>query len=118
VALSGTHPAHYCDIVEIAYLTAGSHSVVNSGIKRVDYRNGKTQVFDFGADVVAGEPVFAARPGTARDEGWLIVQCLDGRSERAFFALFNADHVDAGPTARIHLPHHLPISFHGWWKAD
>ncbi len=102
----------------VAYLTAGSHSVVNSGVKRVDYRNSKTQVFDFGPNVVAGEPVFAARPGGARDEGWLIVQCLDGHSERAFFALFDAAHVDAGPIARLHLPHHLPISFHGWWKAD
>jgi all-trans-8'-apo-beta-carotenal 15,15'-oxygenase len=103
---------------DVAYLTAGSHSVVNSGVKRVDYRSAKTQVFDFGPDVVAGEPVFATRPGAARDEGWLIVQCLDGGSERAFFALFDAAHVDAGPIARIHLPHHLPISFHGWWKAD
>ncbi|MGA8696367.1 MAG: carotenoid oxygenase family protein [Xanthobacteraceae bacterium] len=61
--------------------------------------------------------VFAARPGAGRDDGWLIVQCLGGRSERAFFALFDAAHVDAGPIARIRLPHALPISFHGWWKA-
>jgi all-trans-8'-apo-beta-carotenal 15,15'-oxygenase len=104
---------------DVAYLTAGKVNWgVNTGVKRVDYPSGKTQVFDFGADVTAGEPVFAARPGAGRDEGWLIVQCLDGRSERAFFALFDATHVDSGPIARVHLPHHLPISFHGWWKAD
>jgi all-trans-8'-apo-beta-carotenal 15,15'-oxygenase len=104
---------------DVAYLTAGKVNWgVNSGVKRVDYPTGKTQVFDFGADVTAGEPVFAARPGAGRDEGWLIVQCLDGQSERAFFALFDAAHVDSGPIARIRLPHHLPISFHGWWKAD
>ena len=103
---------------DVAYLTAGKVNWgVNTGIKRVDYGSGKTQVFDFGADVTTGEPVFAARPGAGRDEGWLIVQCLDGRSERAFFALFDAAHVDSGPIARIQLPHHLPISFHGWWKA-
>ena len=83
----------------------------------MDYLNGKTQFFDFGPDVVAGEPVFAARPGAGHDNGWLIVQCSDGRSERAFFALFDAANVDAGPIARIRLPHALPISFHGWWKA-
>jgi all-trans-8'-apo-beta-carotenal 15,15'-oxygenase len=48
----------------------------------------------------------------------LIVQCLDGATERAFFALFEAAHLEAGPIARIRLPHHLPVSFHGWWKAD
>lgn len=102
---------------DVGYLSAGGHNVVNSGVKRVDYVDGKTQLFDFGAEVVTGEPVFAARPGAGRDDGWLIVQCMDGRSERAFFALFDAAHVDAGPIARIHLPHALPISFHGWWKA-
>jgi all-trans-8'-apo-beta-carotenal 15,15'-oxygenase len=105
---------------DVAYLSAGGHSAANlwSGVKRVDYLNGKTQVFDFGPDVAAGEPVFAARPRAGRDDGWLIVQCLDGRTERAFFALFDADHVDAGPIARLRLPHGLPISFHGSWKAD
>jgi all-trans-8'-apo-beta-carotenal 15,15'-oxygenase len=103
---------------DVAYLTAGGHSALNSGVKRVDYRSGAAQFFDFDPDIVTGEPVFAALPGAARDQGWLIVQCLDGRSERAFFALFDAAHVDAGPITRIHLPHHLPNSFHGWWKAD
>jgi len=102
---------------DVAYLTAGGHHNLNSGVKRVDYLNGKTQFFDFGPDVVTGEPVFAARPSAGHDDGWLIVQCSDGRSERAFFAVFDAANLDAGPIARIRLPHALPISFHGWWKA-
>jgi len=102
---------------DVGYLSAAGRNAVNSGVKRVDYVSGKTQFFDFGPEVVAGEPVFAARPGAGRDDGWLIVQCLDGRSERTFFALFDAAHVDAGPIARVRLPHALPISFHGWWKA-
>ena len=117
---SGTHefpmidPRATMQKHDVAYLTSGQVNCgVNTGVKRLDYVCGKTQVFDFGLDVMAGEPVFAARPGGGRDQGWLIVQCLDGRSETAFFALF-----DLGPIARIHLPHHLPISFHGWWKAD
>jgi len=113
---------------DVAYLSAGEHAATNgggdrvdhlwNGVKRVDFIRGKTQIFDFGANVATGEPVFAARPGGDRNDGWLIVQGVDGRSERAFFALFDAAHVDAGPVARLHLPHSLPISFHGWWKAD
>ena len=102
----------------VGYLTFGGSLTINSGVKRIDYRSGAAQTFDFGPDVATGEPVFAARPGGGNDEGWLIVQCLDGSTERAFFALFDAARLDFGPIARIHLPHHLPISFHGWWKAD
>lgn len=104
---------------DVAYLSAGNTSSVDrlwSGVKRVDFSSGKTQVFSFGADIAVGEPVFAARPGGGHDEGWLIAQCVDGHTERAFFALFDAEHIDAGPLARLHLPHSLPISFHGWWK--
>ena len=48
---------------DFGYLSAGGGSVVNSGVKRVDFLSGKTQFFDFGSDVVAGEPVFARAPG-------------------------------------------------------
>jgi all-trans-8'-apo-beta-carotenal 15,15'-oxygenase len=102
----------------VGYFTFGGELTINSGVKRLDYRTGASQAYDFGANVAAGEPVFAARPGGGADEGFLIVQCLDGTTERAFFALFDAARVEPGPIARIHLPHHLPISFHGWWKAD
>jgi all-trans-8'-apo-beta-carotenal 15,15'-oxygenase len=101
----------------IGYFTCG-RGPINSGVKRVDYRSGAAQTFDFCPNVATGEPVFAAKPDGSNDDGWLIVQCLDGATERAFFALFNAGRLDAGPIARIHLPHHLPLSFHGWWKAD
>jgi all-trans-8'-apo-beta-carotenal 15,15'-oxygenase len=101
----------------IGYFTCG-RGPINGGVKRVDYRSGAAQTFDFGPNVATGEPVFAAKPDGSNDDGWLIVQCLDGATERAFFALFNAGRLDAGPIARIHLPHHLPLSFHGWWKAD
>jgi all-trans-8'-apo-beta-carotenal 15,15'-oxygenase len=101
----------------IGYFTFG-RGPISSGVKRVDYRSGAAQTFDFGPNVATGEPVFAAKPDGSNDDGWLIVQCLDGSTERAFFALFNAGRLDAGPIARIHLPHHLPLSFHGWWKAD
>jgi len=104
---------------DVAYLSAGDNSSVDrlwSGIKRVDFATDKTQVFSFGANVATGEPVFAASPGGGHNDGWLIAQCVDGRTERAFFALFDAAHVDAGPIARLHLRHSLPISFHGWWK--
>jgi len=86
-------------------------------VKRVDFDTGRSERFDFGPRAAVGEPVFAPRPGGATDEGWLIAQVLDGASETSFFALFDAAHVADGPLAKLWLPHHLPISFHGAWAA-
>jgi carotenoid cleavage dioxygenase-like enzyme len=80
--------------------------------------SGRSSRFDFGETSVAGEPVFAARPGGGPDDGWLITQVLDGATEKSCFAVFDAARVADGPLVKLRLPHHLPISFHGWWRPD
>ncbi len=100
----------------VGYFSTGGVGGLNSGIKRMDMETGATQVFDFGADnAQIGEPVFAPRGGI--DDGWIIAQGLDAKSERSFFAVFDAQAVDAGPVAKVWLNHHVPISFHGAWNA-
>ncbi|MEQ8747569.1 carotenoid oxygenase family protein [Pyruvatibacter sp.] len=105
---------------KVGYFSTGGLGAVNSGIKRMEMKKGRTQTFDFGANTThVGEPVFAARDESADtvDDGWLIAQCLDAKTERTFFAVFDASAVDAGPLAKIWLTHHVPISFHGGWAA-
>lgn len=99
----------------IGYFTVGGLGVFNSGVKRLDYETGQARAFDFGADTHVGEPVFAPKPNGASGEGWLLTQCLDGRTERTFFAVFDAAAPDDGPLAKIWLSHPVPISFHGSW---
>ena len=101
----------------MGYFNTGGLVALSSGVKRVDYRTGAKDSFDFGPLTVVGEPVFAAKPGGGIDEGWLITQCLDGVSGTTFFALFDAEHLAAGPLARMWLDHHVPISLHGAWQA-
>jgi len=102
---------------EVGYMTAGGTAIFNTGVKRFDYESGRATQFDFGPKTVAGEPVFAAAPGGSEDQGWLITQVLDGNSGKTFFAVLDAEHVEDGPAAMLWLDHHLPISFHGAWKA-
>jgi all-trans-8'-apo-beta-carotenal 15,15'-oxygenase len=101
----------------IGYLSAAGRPALNSAVARVDLDTGKSTRFDFGDRAVAGEPVFAPRPGGGADEGWLIVQVHDGATETTVFAVLDAARVEDGPLARVRLPHPLPISFHGWWQA-
>ncbi|MEA1086320.1 carotenoid oxygenase family protein [Sphingomonas sp. CD22] len=66
-------------------------------------RTGSVASFDFGADVCAGEPVFAADPNGNRDEGWLITQTLDVTRGTSGFAILDTRDVAAGPVAVIEL---------------
>ncbi|TGG90607.1 carotenoid oxygenase [Natronospirillum operosum] len=100
----------------VGYFAWSGIGTMNTGIKRMDMDSGAEQVFDFGPGTHVGEPVFAADSSDQTDAGWLLAQCLDGASGRAFYAVFDARQVAAGPLARIWLQDALPISFHGWWQ--
>ncbi|WP_422363498.1 carotenoid oxygenase family protein [Pyruvatibacter mobilis] len=116
-----TDPRAQLERHRIGYFACGGVGGINSGIKRMDMQTGATQLFDFGAEhVQVGEPVFAPRDerSGAMDDGWLIAQCLDAKTERTFFAVFDAQTVDAGPLAKVWLTHHMPISFHGSWVGS
>ena len=102
---------------KIGYMTADGTGVFTNGIKRFDYESGRATHFDFGPKAVAGEPVFAAKPDGAQDEGWLISLVHDGASGKAFFAVLDAESVEAGPLAKVWLEHSMPFGFHGSWKA-
>jgi all-trans-8'-apo-beta-carotenal 15,15'-oxygenase len=99
------------------YFAANGEGALPAGVARIDLESGRRDVYDHGADVMAGEPVFARDPAGGFDDGWLIQQCLDGASGTTFFAILAAHRVGDGPLARIWLDRHAPISFHGWWSA-
>jgi all-trans-8'-apo-beta-carotenal 15,15'-oxygenase len=53
---------------------------------------------------LGGEPVLA--------NGYVVVECLDSREEKAEFQLFDAGHVAKGPVARLPLKHMIHPGFH------
>jgi all-trans-8'-apo-beta-carotenal 15,15'-oxygenase len=80
-------------------------------------------VFHFGPGYYVGEPVYVPDPAAAvnlatmEDRGWLLCEVLEGKSEKSFIAVFDAAELQDGPTAKVRLRHHLPMSFHGWWQT-
>jgi carotenoid cleavage dioxygenase-like enzyme len=86
-------------------------------VAALDTCTGRLDAFDFGAHVNAGEPVFAADPAGAFDQGWIITQTLDMRRGKTEFAVLDANRLVDGPVATISIGEAVPISFHGQWVS-
>jgi all-trans-8'-apo-beta-carotenal 15,15'-oxygenase len=93
-------------------------------ISRLDMENGRTERFDFGAGCYCSEPVFAPLsslrdlPTNGDEPGWLLTEVYDSRNRKSFLAVLRADRISEGPVATVHLNHHVPFSYHGWWSAE
>lgn len=95
-----------------------------SSVLRFDVKRGREERFTLEEGQYCGEPVFIPKAGVpcdaeaASQPGWLLSEAYDGRTQKSFLALFDAERIEEGPRARIHLEHHVPLSFHGWWVAS
>lgn len=85
-----------------------------SAIMRRDLETGAVDSYDYGAGIIAEEPVFVPRPGGDQEgDGWVIGTSFDTRSATTTLAVFAALALAAGPLAVAHLPYGLPLGFHG-----
>ena len=90
---------------------------------RIDMKTGRTENYDFGAGSYCSEPVFVPLPGydyipDGPEPGYLMTEVYDSSTRKSYLALLRADQVAAGPVAIVHLNHHVPFSYHGWWSAQ
>ncbi|MDA0369654.1 MAG: carotenoid oxygenase family protein [Proteobacteria bacterium] len=101
-----------------AYLaTARPKQWWTSGTVRLDMESGARDAYEARSTQTLGEPVFVPREGGGADEGWLLVESLDGEAGVTSLLLFNAGSVASGPIAEAVLRHHLPFSEHGSWMS-
>lgn len=99
------------------YFAVGApRGFVTDGVVRIDMTSGARDAFRFGPKHFVGEPVFAPS-GPGEGEGWLLAQVQSGETGTSFLAIFDARRVADGPIAKVHLTHHVPLSFHGTWQA-
>ncbi|MBJ6762390.1 carotenoid oxygenase family protein [Myxococcaceae bacterium JPH2] len=84
------------------------------GVASVDVTSGRTTVAALGPEQYPSEPVFVPRAGSrAEDEGWVLTQVYDARSDTSHVAVLDAQRLEEGPVARCHFDHALPFTFHG-----
>ena len=89
-----------------------------TGLACYDTAKGKIERYDFGERIYCGEPVFVPRPGAGHEEGWVLSECYDGVRGKSFLAVLEAGRLADGPLAMVHLSHHVPFSYHGWWQGE
>ncbi|MET0191264.1 MAG: carotenoid oxygenase family protein [Pseudonocardia sediminis] len=101
------------------YAVAGGGPRATSVVK-LDVEAGVVAEHALGADVVAGEAVFApsAAAGRAEDDGWLL--SITNRRDGGGSKLLVLDATDIGgrPVAAVTLPRRVPTGFHGSWVTD
>jgi len=84
-----------------------------------DLDTGDRKVFDHGPGRSAGEAVFVARENSqAEDDGWLLTFVHDVGTGGAEFVVMDAQDLDRGYVAQVHLPQRVPFGFHGNWVSD
>lgn len=92
-------------------------------LNRFDTYHGGVHSYDFGAGCYLTEPVYVPLPGRSyrpddpREEGFVLVEAYDSATRKSFLAVLRAEDIAAGPVAVVHLEHHAPFSYHGWWSA-
>ena len=75
-----------------------------------DKQAAKVDVWDAGPDQYAQEPIFCPKPGAKEeDDGWIFTMVYDTLTDRSQLAILNAQDLEAGPIARIKLPHKIPF---------
>jgi all-trans-8'-apo-beta-carotenal 15,15'-oxygenase len=96
-------------------IQAGAGAVFAHNLCELDAHSLTSRSYDFGPNAFCSEPVICdALDG--ENGRYLITQIYDDLSKRSHFAVMDRRDFMAGPVARIHLRHHVPLSFHGYWS--
>lgn len=82
------------------------------GVGRFDMEEGSVEAWEAGAARLCSPPAFAARPGGAEGEGWLLVWVLDGARDEALLVVLDATAPARGPVAELGLGLPLPAATH------
>lgn len=89
------------------------------GLLKYDHARGTVHEHALPESVRCDELVFVpASPRAAEDEGYLLGYAHDARSDASELIVLDAQHIEAAPLARVHLPQRVPFGFHGLWVPE
>jgi carotenoid cleavage dioxygenase len=101
------------------YTTSAGQGDSAGPIYKVDHRQARLEVHDFGKGRTGFEPVFVPKAGAREeDEGYILAFVHDASRNGADVVIIDAQAFDQPPLAVISLPVRVPFGFHGNFLAD
>jgi all-trans-8'-apo-beta-carotenal 15,15'-oxygenase len=83
-------------------------------ILKLDLETGARQLWSAAPRGFVSEPVFVPHPqGETEDQGWLLTMVYDASYHRSDIVILDAQNLERGAIANLHLKHHVPYGLHG-----
>jgi all-trans-8'-apo-beta-carotenal 15,15'-oxygenase len=100
-------------------------------ILKVDLTSDDRQLWSAAPHGYVGEPIFVPRAAESyqnglpaatavgnEDDGWVLTLVYDSQRERSDLVILDAQDLNRGPIARLHLQHHVPYGLHGSFTPE
>jgi all-trans-8'-apo-beta-carotenal 15,15'-oxygenase len=88
-------------------------------ILKIDLESGKQQVWSAAPRGFMGEPIFIPHPhGQEEDGGWIVGLVYNAEHHRSYIVILDANDLEKGTIAKLHLKHHIPYALHGSFTRD
>ena len=90
-----------------------------STLLKQDFDQQAKESYAYGPGRFGMEAVFVPRTDdAAEDDGWLMTYVTDMTTGTSEVVILHAQDLAAGPVVTVHIPHRVPIGFHGNWVPD
>jgi carotenoid cleavage dioxygenase-like enzyme len=84
----------------------------------LDPGTGTVDFAPVGENEVGSEPVAATKAGgSAQTDVWLLAVFINGVTKRSELRVYDGASPSSGPVGRAHVPHVIPLHFHGTWVS-
>jgi carotenoid cleavage dioxygenase len=83
---------------------------------KYDLQTGNHTRWEYGKGIFGSEAPFAPRQGSVgEDDGYIVTITTDTNDWTSACEIFDASQIEAGPVAKVALPHRVPAGFHATW---
>jgi all-trans-8'-apo-beta-carotenal 15,15'-oxygenase len=117
------HPGRVGQSYRSLYIGAAHSPQGNAplqAILKLDVVSGNRQIWSAAPQGFMSEPVFVPHPDASQlpdaaveDQGWLLAVVYDAAYHRSDIVVLDAQNLEKGVVARLHLRHHIPYGLHG-----
>ncbi|MBO3462922.1 carotenoid oxygenase family protein [Aetokthonos hydrillicola Thurmond2011] len=116
------HPSKVGRPYRYLYMGAAHAETGNAPLQaflKVDLELQERQFWSAAPHGFVSEPIFVPRPGSEKeDDGWLLGLVYDSTHHRSDVVILDANNLNLGAVARLHLKHHIPYGLHGNFTSE